>query len=152
MVINKKTSKKVTNLRNRVSCKRKYRSLKGGKSFHGVRIKHKPLPSLDRFANYWNEYLKRNVWYSTGQEGYYFSNLKNFYMSKTHTHIYKIEDLDDEKNGRKRVHYTTKIKNEHVEKNSTVELEYNDIATWLTRKNEEIGADGYIDPIPVEEQ
>jgi hypothetical protein len=148
-----KKSRKTGLYRNRVSRKKinKYIYL-GGTSHHGVRISLGEISTLDRFANYWNEYLRRNVWYSTGQEGYYFSNLKNFYMSKTHTHIYKIDDLDEEKDGKKRVHYTTKIKNQHVEKNATVELDYKQIATWLTRKNEEIGADGYIDPIPLSEQ
>lgn len=146
-------SRKMGLNRNRVSRKRnnQYNFL-GGSSHHGVRLTLGPLSTLDRFANYWNEFPRRNIWYSTGQDGYYFSNLKHFYMSKTHTHIFRIDDLDKEKDGKKRVHYTTKIKNQHVEKNATVELNYKDIATWLTKKNEEIGADGFIDPIPLNEQ
>ncbi len=61
-------------------------------------------------------------------------------MSKTHTHIYGIEDLDDKKDGLKRVHYSTKADNKHVEKNATIDLYYNDIVSWLTTKNDEIGA------------
>jgi hypothetical protein len=149
-----KKSRKMRLNRNRVSRKKnnKYNFL-GGSSHHGVRIALGDVSTLDRFANYWNEFLRRNVWYSTGQEGYYFSNLQNFYMSKTHTHIYRIDDLDeDKKKGKKKVYYTTKIKNQHIEKNATVNLNYLEIATWLTKKNEEIGADGYIDPIPISEQ
>jgi len=37
-------------------------------------------------------------------------------MPKIHTHIYRIDDLDKIPTGRKIVYYTTKIKNQHIEK------------------------------------
>lgn len=43
---------------------------------------------LDNFANYWWHNAEKIVWWSDGQEGYFFSNLKNNYMSQTHVHIY----------------------------------------------------------------
>ena len=124
-------------------------NLFGGTSYAGIRPKELPLTTIEMFANYWNNIMKRNVWYSDGQKGYYFSNLNHYYMSQTHTHIYKIDDIAEEKIpgvGLKQVWYTTKIKNVHVEKEANVVLDYKQIASWLTKKNVEIGANTEKDP------
>lgn len=123
-------------------------NLLGGASFYGIRPEVE-VSTLERFANYWYNYMKLNVWYSSGQDGYYFSNLTWFYMSQTHTHIYMIEDLDDDPNGRKRIHYVTKVDNVHREKTS-IEMDYLKIAGWLIELNESIGADRECCPTPEE--
>jgi len=122
--------------------------LSGGVSYSGTRQGiHKPIPTIERFARYWDVNMHRNVWYSSGQTGYYFSNLTHYYMSTTHTHIYRIDNVDENQDGRKRVYYSTKINNVQQERNVTVELDYKEIAGWLTRKNVQIGADRAIHPM-----
>ena len=136
-------------IKKRISRKNKrLYNLQGGVSFYGIRSDVE-VSTLERFANYWYNYMKRNVWYSSGQDGYYFSNLTWFYMSQTHTHIYLIEDLDDNPDGRKRVHYVTKVDNVHRDR-ATVELDYLKIGDWLTELNRSIGADRECCPTPEE--
>jgi hypothetical protein len=97
--------------------------------------------TLDRFARYWYNIMRRDVWWSKGQGGYYFSNRHgcfNCFQAPTHTHIYQITDLDDDKDGQKLVGWATKVQNVRREKGTTV-LRYTDIATWLTDMNERIG-------------
>ena len=98
--------------------------------------------TLDRFANYWYNTMQRDTWYSQGQEGYYFSNrygCLNCFQAQTHTHIYAMNDLDNNKNGNKEIGWARKIDNVQFDKGQTT-LPYNDIAAWLTTQNEEIGA------------
>lgn len=61
---------------------------------------------LDRVAEYWWDAGKM-VWWSCGQDGYYFSNLRNKYMSRTHVHVYHIE-VDE---GFFIVKFSTKVNN-----------------------------------------
>ena len=108
--------------------------------------------TLDRFANYWYNNMKRDAWYGEKQSGYYFSNrygCKNCYQAQTHTHIYEIVDLDARKDGMKKVKWTTKINDEPHEKtlnpltgiDDGTDMPYTDIADWLIAKNTAIGAD-----------
>jgi hypothetical protein len=124
------------------SKKRRNKSQKAGTSYSGYSISNaNGVPTtLDRLAMYWYETMGRHVWWSEGQPGYYFSNTTSYYMDTTHTHIYKIDDLDKKKDGMKRVYYSTKIDNERKEDRINIIMPYNDIVTWLTNKNEEIGA------------
>jgi hypothetical protein len=114
---------------------------KGGRSFYGYRAAAEgvPVPTIDRFARYWSENMKMCVWWSEGQDGYYFTNMTHLYMSRTHTHVYKIEDLDGARDGLKRVYYATKMNNLRGWAD-TFELPYNEIVAKLMIINTSIGA------------
>jgi hypothetical protein len=113
----------------------------GGQSFFGYKAAAPgaAIPTIDRFARYWFENLGMCVWWSEGQDGYYFTNMTHQYMSRTHTHVYKIEDLDGARDGLKRVHYATKINNLRGWID-TFDLPYNEIAAKLMLINTSIGA------------
>ena len=130
-----KSSRKLKSNRKRRSHSNRKRNMTGGESYLGIRPKVEPVPTLERLGNYWYNNLGRQCWYSDGQTGYYFTNLKNDYMSTTHTHIYKIDDLDNTRDGPKQIHYTTKKDNVHVEQQVTVNLNYLQISDWLFAKN-----------------
>ena len=129
-----KFSRKLKLNRKRTSRNNRYNII-GGESHLGIRPKVEPITTLERFANYWYNILGHQCWYSDGQNGYYFTNLKNDYMSTTHTHIYRIDNLDESRDGPKKIHYTTKKNNIHVEKEVTVNLNYLQIGDWLFAKN-----------------
>ena len=59
----------------------------GGGSYNGPSTSDNPL--LDNIANTWYNVHGFQCWWSDNQDGYYFTNAKNNYMSKTHTHIFK---------------------------------------------------------------
>jgi hypothetical protein len=108
----------------------------GGTCGHGEGIS-----TLDRFARYWYNTMRRDVWWSKGQDGYYFSNrygCLNCFQAQTHTHIYQITDLDEDKDGQKLVGWATKVQDIRRDKGKTV-LRYTDISAWLTDMNESIG-------------
>ena len=45
---------------------------------------------IGQIASYWYNILGKQCWWSDGQTGYYFTNLRNDYMSQTHVHVYSI--------------------------------------------------------------
>tara|TARA_B110000208_G_scaffold191104_1_gene256872 strand:- start:226 stop:1095 length:870 start_codon:yes stop_codon:yes gene_type:complete len=79
----------------------------GGYSQIGPRPGARKL--IDRIAYEWYNNSRKMVWWSSGQpNGYYFTNLKNTYMSSTHIHIYKCS-LDS--SGNITCMYSTKVNN-----------------------------------------
>jgi len=60
-------------------------------------------------------------------------------MSPTHTHVYKIEDLDKMRDGMKMVYYSTKKDNKQVSSSSFI-AQYRDIADKIIEINEQLGA------------
>jgi len=83
-----------------------YNSL-GGESDYGPYYNDRtPLKNL---ASYWWNTLGKCCWWSSGQDGYYFTNAHNRYMSTTHVHIYKGKY--DRETRRWIYFYTTKYDN-----------------------------------------
>lgn len=98
---------------------------------------------MNRFTKYWCETMGRDAWWSAGQTGYYYSNRRNCpscFQSQTHTHIYRMENLDGRNNGIKEIHWARK-KVDFQYDTGIDRMPYNDIAGWLLHKNDEIGAD-----------
>ena len=96
--------------------------------------------TLGRFANYWYNKMNKDTWWSQGQDGYYFSNRTNgieCHQSQSHTHIYRIDDLDTNPNGMKKINWATKKDNVQQAKGSD-NMNYNDIASWLITKNDSV--------------
>lgn len=127
--------RKVT--RRKKGTRRNHQLLKGGASIYGY-IDY-PRTTINRFAKYWWEILRMCTWWSSGQDGYYFTNTKHGYMSPTHTHVYKIEDLDKMRDGMKMVYYSTKKDNKQVSSSSFI-AQYRDIADKIIEINEQLGA------------
>lgn len=63
----------------------------GSYSFNDLEFNH---DSVFSFASYWWHKLGMHSWYSDGQDGYYFNNYESRYMSRAHTHIYRIDKRD----------------------------------------------------------
>lgn len=134
-----RTNKRVSRINKRVSAKA-LSNLQIGRGRIGVRPAQAgaQLTTLERFAFYWYTTRGYQCSYSPEQAGYYFTNLRNDYSSTTHTHIFRIEDLDKEKDGLKKIHYSTKKKDVQVEVGKEVTLKYKDIFNWLFSKNQSL--------------
>jgi hypothetical protein len=61
------------------------------RSFNDFESNH---DSAFSFASYWWNSLGMHAWYSDGQDGYYFNNYNSRFMSRAHTHIYRIVKRD----------------------------------------------------------
>ena len=83
--------------------KQNYKNIQlGGKSHYGPASLEK-YRTIDHLAHHWWYKLEKVVWWSDGQDGYYFTNLKHKYMSKTHLHIFKVTG--------NRYYYSMKVNN-----------------------------------------
>lgn len=85
----------------------KSRRYLGGASHLGTADSGNQL--LDDIANEWYYEWGRQCWWSDNQDGYYFSNLENNFMSPTHTHIY---DAKYTPNGSIEISYSRKVEYE----------------------------------------
>lgn len=88
---------------------------------------------LGIFARYWYGVIRKQCWWSDGQNGYYFTNLRNNYMSTTHIHIYDIS-LDEE--GNSIISFTAKFENIRVYHGSITlhDTELSTLERFLTRQ------------------
>ena len=68
-----------------------YKNIQLGGNSHLGPAPLKKYRTIDYLAHYWWNTLEKSVWWSDGQDGYYFTNLKNEFMSNTHLHIYKVK-------------------------------------------------------------
>jgi serine/threonine protein kinase len=136
-----KQGRKMRRKTRRLQKQKQKQKQKGGVSFYGYKAAEEgaTIPTIDRFARYWFQNMGMCCWWSEGQDGYYFTNMTHQYMSRTHTHVYKIEDLDGARDGLKRVHYATKMNNLRGWVD-TFEVSYNDITAKLMNINMSIGA------------
>jgi hypothetical protein len=85
----------------------KRRGQKGGASHYGYTDSGDEI--LDVIATNWWEHQQRMVWWSDGQDGYYFSSLQNRYMSPTHTHIYRTELEGEGEDSRIKLYWSRKV-------------------------------------------
>ena len=111
-----------------------------------------PAPKLEgtihRFTKYWYNTLGRDAFWSHGQDGYYYTNregCKECYQSTVHTHIHTIEDLDDSRDGMKKISWSTKKSDggsRTVKADEGLDdMLYTEIAGWLKKKNASVGAE-----------
>jgi len=109
--------------------------LRGGVSSCGPSTPIKNI--LDSFAKYWWESLNMDVWHSTSQTGYYFSDRKHndkpCFMSETHVHIWKMTTSGNKLN----VFWAKKIKNVHVSAGTAL-VNKGGLVSWLKKKINEI--------------
>jgi hypothetical protein len=125
--------------------KSKKYNIKGGTSHMRPALDNTILTNI---ANIWYYEEEKQCWWSDNQLGYYFSNLRNNYMSPTHLHIYEcyygnnhndvIFDVRKSNDTIITIGYSTKVNNIQDELSTKISMPYKDIIDWMSKKCSEI--------------